>query len=92
MEATNLRFGDKLEGASNIIPWKVRVSLILMENGMWEFVDNKLTPPKNVAKLVAYNQKDENYLRCGEGSCDYSPIREEYNKGDVRYIDKAILE
>jgi len=68
MEATNLRFGDKLEGASNIIPWKVRVSLILMENGMWEFVDNKLTPPKNVAKLVAYNQKDENYLRCGEGS------------------------
>lgn len=47
-----------MEGASNFTPWKVRVSLILMDNGIWEFSNTKFTMPVDVAKLAIYNQKD----------------------------------
>jgi hypothetical protein len=47
-----------LEGASNFIPWKARVTLILMENGFWEFANTTLTPPTDPKELEFHNQKD----------------------------------
>jgi hypothetical protein len=40
MVATGLRFEDRLDGVSNYSPWKERIMLVLMENGIWEFANN----------------------------------------------------
>jgi hypothetical protein len=58
MVITGLRFEDRLESASNFIPWKARITLILMENGLWEFANTTLTPPTDPQQLVVHNQKD----------------------------------
>jgi hypothetical protein len=58
MAATGLRFEDRLEGASNYSPWKERIALVLMENGIWEFADQKLTPPTDATQLADHNKKD----------------------------------
>jgi hypothetical protein len=52
MVAVGLRFEDMMEGASKFVPWKVRVTFVLMENGLWEFANtkvNSLTDPKDLA-------------------------------------------
>jgi hypothetical protein len=58
MAATGLRFEDRLEGASNFIPLKERVTLILMENGLWDFANTTLTPSMDPTNLVIHEQKD----------------------------------
>jgi hypothetical protein len=58
MAVTGLRFEDILEGASNFAPWKVRVTLILMENGLWEFANTIVTPLTDPQGLIIHNQKD----------------------------------
>jgi hypothetical protein len=58
MVATGLRFEDRLEGASNFVPWKARVTLVLMENGLWEFANTKVTPPMDPKDLAAHELKD----------------------------------
>jgi hypothetical protein len=58
MVAASLRFEDKLEGASNFVPWKARVTLILMENGLWEFANTKVTPPTDPKDLAIHELKD----------------------------------
>jgi hypothetical protein len=47
-----------LEGASNFIPWKAWVTLILMENGLWDFTNTTVTPPADPKDLAAHEQKD----------------------------------
>jgi hypothetical protein len=34
MASTNLKFEDRLNGASNFLSWKVRVALLLEENDL----------------------------------------------------------
>jgi hypothetical protein len=58
MAATGLRFEDRLEGASNFVPWKARVTLILMENGLWDFANTIVTPPTDPKDLAAHELKD----------------------------------
>jgi hypothetical protein len=58
MAAVGLRFEDRLEGASNFVPWKARVTLVLMENGLWEFSNTKVTPPMDPKDLAAHELKD----------------------------------
>jgi hypothetical protein len=57
MAATSLKFEDKLEGVSNFIPWKVRVTLILMENGLWDFANTTMTPLVDPKDLAIHEQK-----------------------------------
>jgi hypothetical protein len=45
MASTSLRFEDKLDGASNFLSWKVRVTLLLEENDLWDIVKNVVTLP-----------------------------------------------
>jgi hypothetical protein len=47
MAGTCLRFEDKLDGASNFLSWKVRATLLLEENGLWDIFKNVVTPPTN---------------------------------------------
>jgi hypothetical protein len=43
MTKISLIFEDRLVGASNFLTWKVRVTLFLKENDIWEIVD-KVVP------------------------------------------------
>lgn len=56
--AIGLRFIDRLEGASNYSPWKERITLVLMENDIWEFANQKLTPSTDATQLADHNKKD----------------------------------
>jgi hypothetical protein len=40
-----LRFENRLDGASNFISWKVRVTLLLEENDLWDFIKDIVTSP-----------------------------------------------
>ena len=41
----NMNVEDCLEGASNFIPWKSRVFLLLEENDLLQFVNAKISEP-----------------------------------------------
>jgi hypothetical protein len=58
MAATGLRFENRLEGALNFVPWKARVTLILVENGLWNFANTTVTPLTGPQELVIHEQKD----------------------------------
>ena len=45
MASTSLRFEDRLDDASNLLSWKVRVTLLLEENDLWDNVKNVATLP-----------------------------------------------
>jgi hypothetical protein len=55
MATTDLRFENMVDGVSNYSPWKKRIMLVLMENGIWEFTNTQITPPTNLAQLVIHN-------------------------------------
>jgi hypothetical protein len=42
---TSLRFEDRLDGASNILSWKVRVTLLLKENDLLYIVKDVVSLP-----------------------------------------------
>lgn len=60
---------------------------MLLENGIWEFTDQQLTPPTNATQLAIHNQKDVKSRRIildgDKGSCDPSSFHEEINQGNV---------
>jgi hypothetical protein len=58
MASTSLRFEDKLDGASNFLSWKVRVTLLLEENDLWDIVKDAVTPPTDLWQLAAHNKKE----------------------------------
>ena len=43
--AFRIRFEDQLEGVSNYIQWKVRISTVLRENKLWPHVSTVVTVP-----------------------------------------------
>jgi hypothetical protein len=56
-------FEDRLDGASNLVPWKVRVTLVLIENTLWGFSNTKVTPPMDLKDLGTHEWKDVKYRR-----------------------------
>ena len=50
-----LHFEDGLDGISNYSPWMARIKLVLIENGIWEFTNTQISPPKDATQLVAHN-------------------------------------
>jgi len=42
MAIAGLRFEDRLDGASNLCPWRERIGLVLEENGLLEIVEGKV--------------------------------------------------
>jgi hypothetical protein len=45
MALASLRFASRLDGASNFLSWKVRVTLLLEEDDLWDIVKNVATRP-----------------------------------------------
>jgi hypothetical protein len=58
VNAIGSRFEDMLEGASNFIPWKARVTFILMENGLWDFANTTVIPSTDPKDLAVHEQMD----------------------------------
>jgi hypothetical protein len=45
MASTSLRFEDRLDGVSNLLSWKVRITLLLEENDLWGIVKDIVPSP-----------------------------------------------
>ena len=58
MASTSLRFEDRLDGASNLLSWKVRLTLLLEENDLWDIVKDVATPPTDPQRLIAHNMRE----------------------------------
>jgi hypothetical protein len=58
MAITWLRFEDRLDGASNFLSWKVRVTLLLEENDLWDIIKKVATLPTDPHELVAHNKRE----------------------------------
>jgi hypothetical protein len=54
MASTPLRVEDRLDGASNFLSWKARVTLALKEYDLWEVVDKVVAP---LIDLEAHEKK-----------------------------------
>jgi hypothetical protein len=57
MVIVNLIFEDKLDGASKFFPWKVRVTLLLDENDLWDIIKDVVPSPTILQQLVAHKKK-----------------------------------
>jgi hypothetical protein len=55
---TGFRFEDRLDIASKFIPWKVKVTLVVMENELWEFSNTIMTPSTNPKDMATHELKD----------------------------------
>ena len=54
----DVRLEDRLEGISNYLPWKARITALLKENRLWSFVDTVVpVPQNNRVDLAAYEVK-----------------------------------
>jgi hypothetical protein len=56
MASTSLIFKDRLEGTSNFLSWKVRVTLLLEENDLWDIVKDVVPLPTNPQQLEAHEK------------------------------------
>ena len=41
----SIRYEDRLDGISNYLPWKVRITAVLKEWKIWNFANTKMTKP-----------------------------------------------
>jgi hypothetical protein len=58
MASASLRFEDRLDGASNFLSWKVRVTLLLEENDLWDIVKDVVPSPTDPQQLAAHKKKE----------------------------------
>ena len=56
MRATRLRDQDRLEGASNFVIWKERISFLLDEHDLKAFIDNVVDVPTDSDLLKVYKK------------------------------------
>ena len=56
MAALGLRDQDRLEGASNYVIWKERISFLLNEHDLKAFIDNVVAVPADPDPLKAYKK------------------------------------
>jgi hypothetical protein len=68
METTPLRVEEILDGTSNFLSWKERVTLALKEYDLWELVEKVIDPPIDPAYLQFTKRRRSN-------SSDYSWIQ-----------------
>ena len=45
------RYEDMLDGISNYLPWKVRITVVLKEWKIWGFTNTKMTKPTDRDEL-----------------------------------------
>jgi len=58
MAFQGLRRDHCLEGASNLVPWKGRIMIVLEDNGVGEFVKQSIPPPQDPQQLTQHTKND----------------------------------
>jgi hypothetical protein len=58
MASNSLRFEDRLDGTSDFMSWKVRVTVLLEENDIWAIVKDVVPSPTNMQELEAHKKKE----------------------------------
>ena len=53
-----LRFEDRLDGVSNYLQWKVRLTAILKENKIWQYVSTSIHIPVDPIVLDLHEVKE----------------------------------
>lgn len=56
--ALNIRECDRLEGASNLIPWNPKLQVFMEEVELWEHVKQEIATYINSMKLATHNKKE----------------------------------
>lgn len=54
MATTGMRDQDRLEGSSNYVIWKARMSLMLNEYGLKLYIDNVVVVPQDADQIKEY--------------------------------------
>jgi len=54
----SIRFEDRLDGVSNYLRWKVRISAILKENKIWKYVNTVVIIPTDPINLDVYEVQE----------------------------------
>ena len=55
--ASDMRFEDRLEGATNFSAWKERITLLLEEHELWDILKEAIAIPTNPTNLASYNKR-----------------------------------
>jgi hypothetical protein len=63
METSSLRVEYRLDGASNFLSWKERVTLALKEYELWELVKKVVVPPTDPQDLAVHQKKEIKFER-----------------------------
>ena len=58
MTYQGLRAYHYLGGASNFIAWKGRITIVLEDNGVGEFIKQAIVPPQDPQQLAQDNKND----------------------------------
>ena len=56
--AACIRYEDRLDGMSNYLQWKVRMTVVLKENKLWTIVNTMATPASNPIALDIHEVKE----------------------------------
>ena len=57
MSFNGLRLEYAFEGSSNYIAWKVRMEVVLDDNGLKEFIEAEVPKPTDTAQVEAWQKK-----------------------------------
>jgi hypothetical protein len=55
--SASIRVEDRLDGASNFLSWKARVTLALKQYDLWELVDKAVVPPIGLQALANHEKE-----------------------------------
>ena len=45
---------DRLEGASNFVPWKFKLQILIEEVDLWEYVEKEIPEPIDLAQWITH--------------------------------------
>ena len=57
MASLSLRYEYRLEGDVNFSPWNKQITIVLLVNGLWEFVDKDILVTSDATLVLEHNTK-----------------------------------
>jgi hypothetical protein len=58
MAAVGLRYQERLENASNFLPWKARIMFLLKENEQWSHANTAVTAAADPVELDKHEVRE----------------------------------
>ena len=86
MMTLGIRECDWLDGVSNLLPWKLRLQMVMEEIESWEHVEKVIVTPTHLTKLATNNKESKakqiilDSVNVGESSCVRHPQTSRPNK------------